>query len=254
MTAPPTLGLVLAGGLARRMGGGDKARIKIGGMSILQRVLACLMPQCSRVIINANGDPARFADTGLPVVADSVPDFAGPLAGILAGLDWAAANAPAVEWLVSVPGDCPFLPKNLVARLHDTRASSNVPLACARSGEWRHPVVGLWPVAIARGFAARTGRRKPAQDRAMDGAARHRHRRVADDADRPVLQRQYAEGRRAGRSYRRQISGCVTVLFALRRRQPRHHRAALGFKAFDCLAVFKRDIDVVDAAHQPVFA
>jgi molybdopterin-guanine dinucleotide biosynthesis protein A len=148
VTAPPTLGLVLAGGLARRMGGGDKARIKIGGMSILQRVLACLMPQCSRVNINANGDPARFADTGLPVVADSVPDFAGPLAGILAGLDWAAANAPAVEWLVSVPGDCPFLPKNLVARLHDTRASSNVPLACARSGEWRHPVVGLWPVAL----------------------------------------------------------------------------------------------------------
>ena len=79
MTAPPTLGLVLAGGLARRMGGGDKARIKIGGVSILQRVLACLTPQCSRVIINANGDPARFADTGLPVVADSVPDFAGPL-------------------------------------------------------------------------------------------------------------------------------------------------------------------------------
>ncbi len=148
MTAPPTLGLVLAGGLARRMGGGDKARIKIGGMSILQRVLACLMPQCSRVIINANGDAARFADTGLPVVADSVPDFAGPLAGILAGLDWAAANAPAIEWLVSVPGDCPFLPKDLVARLHDARAASNVPLACARSGEWRHPVVGLWPVRL----------------------------------------------------------------------------------------------------------
>lgn len=148
MTAPPTLGLVLAGGLARRMGGGDKARIKIGGASILQRVLACLTPQCSRVIINANGDATRFADTGCAIVADSVPDFAGPLAGILAGLDWAAANAPAIEWLVSVPGDCPFLPKNLVARLHDTRASSNVPLACARSGEWRHPVVGLWPVGL----------------------------------------------------------------------------------------------------------
>src|ERR1700733_1793681 len=148
MTAEKTLGLVLAGGLARRMGGGDKARIKIGGASILQRVLACLMPQCSRVIINANGDAARFADTGLSVVADSVPDFAGPLAGILAGLDWAAANAHAVEWLVSVPGDCPFLPKNLVARLHEARATSNVPLACARSGEWRHPVVGLWPVRL----------------------------------------------------------------------------------------------------------
>jgi molybdopterin-guanine dinucleotide biosynthesis protein A len=148
VTTPPTLGLVLAGGQARRMGGGDKARIKIDGASILQRVLVCLSPQCGRVIINANGDPARFADTGLPVVADSVPDFAGPLAGILAGLDWAAANAPAIEWLVSVPGDCPFLPKNLVARLHEVRATSNVPLACARSGEWRHPVVGLWPVRL----------------------------------------------------------------------------------------------------------
>jgi len=148
VTTPPTLGLVLAGGLARRMGGGDKARIKIGGASILQRVLACLRLQCSGIIINANGDPARFADTGLPVVADSVPDFAGPLAGILAGLDWAAQNAPAVVWLASVPGDCPFLPKDLVARLHDARAASNVPLACARSGEWRHPVVGLWPVKL----------------------------------------------------------------------------------------------------------
>jgi molybdenum cofactor guanylyltransferase len=148
VVAPPTLGLVLAGGLARRMGGGDKARIKIGGASILQRVLACLTPQCTGVIINANGDAARFADIGLPVVADSVPDFAGPLAGILAGLDWAAANAPAIEWLASVPGDCPFLPRNLVARLLEARATSNVPLACARSGEWRHPVVGLWPVKL----------------------------------------------------------------------------------------------------------
>ena len=148
MTAPPTLGLVLAGGLARRMGGGDKARIKIGGASILLRVLACLTPQSSRIIINANGDATRFADTGLPVVADSVPDFAGPLAGILAGLDWAAANAPALEWLVSVPGDCPFLPKDLVTRLNEARATSGVPLACARSGEWRHPVVGLWPVEL----------------------------------------------------------------------------------------------------------
>jgi molybdenum cofactor guanylyltransferase len=148
VASSPTLGLVLAGGLARRMGGGDKARIKIGGVSILQRVLACLTPQCSRLIINANGDTTRFGDTGCAIVADSVPDFAGPLAGILAGLDWAAVNAPNIEWLVSVPGDCPFLPKNLVTRLHDARAASNVPLACARSGEWRHPVVGLWPVSL----------------------------------------------------------------------------------------------------------
>ncbi len=148
MTIPPTLGLVLAGGLARRMGGGDKARISIGGATILHRVLARLVPQCSRVSINANGDPARFADTGLPVVADGVPDYAGPLAGILAGLEWAAATAPTIEWLVSVPGDCPFLPKDLIARLHEARIDAKMPLACARSGEWRHPVVGLWPVAL----------------------------------------------------------------------------------------------------------
>jgi molybdopterin-guanine dinucleotide biosynthesis protein A len=139
---------VLAGGLARRMGGGDKARIAIGGATILDRVLACLTPQCAQLLINANGDPARFADTRLPVVADSVPDFAGPLAGILAGLDWAAVHARPCEWLVSVPGDCPFLPADLVARLHAARIAANTPLACARSGEWRHPVVGLWPVAL----------------------------------------------------------------------------------------------------------
>ena len=148
MTTPPTLGLVLAGGLARRMGGGDKARIKIGGASILQRVLACLTPQCSRIIINANGDPARFADTGLPVIADSVPNFAGPLAGILAGLDWAAQNAPAIEWLASVPGDCPFLPNDLIARLHEARVAAKAPLASARSCQQIHPVVGLWPLSL----------------------------------------------------------------------------------------------------------
>ena len=142
------LGLILAGGLARRMGGGDKARIRIGGITILGRVLARLQPQCDRIIINANGDPVRFADTGLPVVPDSVPDFAGPLAGILAGLDWAAANAPDVANIVSVPGDCPFLPVDLVERLEGARAAEKLPLACARSGDWRHPVVGLWPVAL----------------------------------------------------------------------------------------------------------
>ena len=130
------------------MGGGDKARIRIGGRTILERVLARLAPQCSAVIINANGDPARFADTGLPVVPDSVPDFVGPLAGILAGLDWAAAHAPAVADVVSAPGDCPFLPHDLVVGLTAARRTDGLPLACARSGEWRHPVLGLWPVAL----------------------------------------------------------------------------------------------------------
>jgi molybdenum cofactor guanylyltransferase len=148
MTAKNTLSLILAGGLARRMGGGDKARIRIGNATILERVVARLTPQCSRIIINANGDPARFADTGLTVVADSIPDFAGPLAGILAGLDWTAANVPGCEWLASVPGDCPFVPRDLVTRLHEARTAAGVPLACARSGEWRHPVAGLWPVSL----------------------------------------------------------------------------------------------------------
>jgi molybdopterin-guanine dinucleotide biosynthesis protein A len=152
MTAPlpPTLGLVLAGGLARRMGGGDKARLEIGGISILDRVLACLSAQCTGIIINANGDRKRFADTGLTVVPDNVPDFAGPLAGILAGLDWLAAQDTGIEWIVSVPGDCPFLPDDLVEKLHLARVKmgAGVPLACARSGAWRHPVVGLWPLAL----------------------------------------------------------------------------------------------------------
>jgi molybdopterin-guanine dinucleotide biosynthesis protein A len=145
---PATLGLVLAGGLARRMGGGDKALIAIGGVAILDRVLGRLRPACTVIILNANGDPARFAGYGLPVIPDSVPDFAGPLAGILAGLDWAAAHAPDVAWIASTPGDCPFLPRDLVPRLHAARQSAGTPLACARSGDWRHPVVALWPVAL----------------------------------------------------------------------------------------------------------
>ena len=149
-SVPATFGFVLAGGLARRMGGGDKARLTVGGVTILDRVLATLSGQCTGIAINANGDPGRFADTGLPVVPDNVPDFAGPLAGILAGLDWLAAQDNGIEWMLSVPGDCPFLPDDLVERLHAARREmgTGVPLACARSGEWRHPVVGLWPLAL----------------------------------------------------------------------------------------------------------
>ena len=147
---PPTFGLILAGGLARRMGGGDKAKIEIGGVTILDRVLATLSGQCVGLAINANGDPERFADTGLPVIPDNVPDHPGPLAGILAVLDWLAEQDSGVEWMLSVPGDCPFLPDDLVERLHQARRKmgAGVPLACARSGEWRHPVVALWPLAL----------------------------------------------------------------------------------------------------------
>ena len=148
MSTSPTLGLLLAGGLARRMGGGDKPLRTIGGHSILAHVIERLAPQCDRLLVNANGDPARFADYGLPVVADSVPDFAGPLAGILAGLDWMAAHRPESKWLVSVAADTPFIPHDLVAGLHEAREAQGVPLACAASGGWTHPVIGLWPVRL----------------------------------------------------------------------------------------------------------
>ncbi|HKA74216.1 MAG TPA: molybdenum cofactor guanylyltransferase MobA, partial [Xanthobacteraceae bacterium] len=127
---------------------GDKALIRIGDKTILERVLERLNPACAGIVLHANGDPTRFAAFGLPVIADDVAGFAGPLAGILAGLDWVAAHAPHVEWLASAPGDCPFLPRDLVARLHAARSAAATPLACARSGDWRHPVVGLWQVAL----------------------------------------------------------------------------------------------------------
>lgn len=145
---PATLGLVLAGGLARRMGGADKPLIAIGGAPILDRVLARLAPDCVQMILNANGDAGRFASYRLPVVADDVPGFAGPLAGVLAGLDWAADNLPGIAFLASAPADCPFLPHDLVRRLHAARIAQGTELACAQSGGRRHPVVGLWPVAL----------------------------------------------------------------------------------------------------------
>jgi len=144
----PTPGILLAGGLARRIGGGDKAVRTIAGTTILERVITRLNPQCDGLVLSANGDPARFAHFGLPVVADSVPGFAGPLAGILAGLDWAAANRPDAVWVASVATDCPFLPRDLVARLHRARSEANAQLAVAASGGRSHPVIGLWAVSL----------------------------------------------------------------------------------------------------------
>ncbi|MBR0871790.1 molybdenum cofactor guanylyltransferase MobA [Bradyrhizobium tropiciagri] len=141
-------GVVLAGGLARRMGGGDKPMRQIAGRTILQRVIDRLAPQCSELIINANGDPARFAAFGLPVIADDVADFPGPLAGILAALDWAAANRPDAKWVLSAAGDCPFLPRDLVKRLDEARVAQQAELAVAASGDQTHPVIGLWSVRL----------------------------------------------------------------------------------------------------------
>jgi molybdopterin-guanine dinucleotide biosynthesis protein A len=148
--APATPGVLLAGGLARRMGGGDKPMRTIGGRTILDRVIARLAPQCDGLILNANGDPARFAAFGLPVIADTVRDFPGPLAGILAALDWTAANRPDVGWILSAAADCPFLPRDLVARLLRARIEQDAQLAVAASAGQTHPVIGLWSVALRK--------------------------------------------------------------------------------------------------------
>jgi len=146
--ASGSFGILLAGGLARRMGGGDKGLRSVGGTSILARVIAVMRPQCVGLVLNANGEPARFADLGLPVVADDVPGFQGPLAGILAGLDWIAAHHPDVRRAVTVPTDTPFLPADLVSRLETAREAANAEIATACSGGREHPVVTLWPVVI----------------------------------------------------------------------------------------------------------
>jgi molybdopterin-guanine dinucleotide biosynthesis protein A len=145
---PATPGVLLAGGLARRMGGGDKPMRTIGGRTILARVIARLKPQCDGLILNANGDPARFAAFGLPVIADTVENFPGPLAGILAALDWTAESRPDVGWVLSAAADCPFLPRDLVARLQQARIAQGAQLAVAASAGQTHPVIGLWSVSL----------------------------------------------------------------------------------------------------------
>ena len=140
-------GIVLAGGQARRMGGGDKCLRLLAGKPILAHIIARARPQVAALALNANGDPARFAEFGLPVVPDSIADFPGPLAGVLAGLDWAAASQPQASHGASFAGDAPFLPRDRVARLAAALAAGGE-LACAASGGRAHPVFGLWPVAL----------------------------------------------------------------------------------------------------------
>lgn len=142
------LGVILAGGLARRMGGGDKGLKTIGGRSILERILERLRPQVGGMIINANGDPARLSALGLPVVADAIEGFPGPLAGVLTGIAWARSHRPDISDIVTVPADGPFLPRDLVAHLIAARDAAGADLACAASAGRAHPVVGLWPVRL----------------------------------------------------------------------------------------------------------
>lgn len=148
MTAPPAV--ILAGGLSTRMGGGNKGLRLLGGETLLSRVVGRLAPQCGRLAINANGDAETFADYGLPVIADSFGGFAGPLAGVLAGMEWAAAEG--ADRVVSVSVDTPFLPTDLVHRLAEARGRSGVAVAASPDDAGRlrdHPTCALWPVALA---------------------------------------------------------------------------------------------------------
>lgn len=145
-------GLILAGGRSQRMGGGDKTLLTLSGTPMLAHVLERFAPQVGALAINANGDPARFAAFGRPVIADAVPDFAGPLAGVLAGLRWSASADPVATRMATVSGDTPFLPPDLVTRL--ATATSKNGIALAASGGNIHPVIGLWPIALAEDLAA----------------------------------------------------------------------------------------------------
>lgn len=162
------LGVILAGGLATRMGGGDKTLLSVGGESLLSRIIDRLEPQVAGLALNANGDASRFADTGLPVLPDSIEGFAGPLAGVLAGLDWAATQG--ADSIVTVAGDTPFFPCDLVPRLLLAAEGQPHPLALAatpRTGHEalksggkrvnRHPTFGLWPVALRDDLRAALG-------------------------------------------------------------------------------------------------
>jgi molybdopterin-guanine dinucleotide biosynthesis protein A len=142
-------GVLLAGGLSRRMGGGDKCLRDLAGKPMLAHVIERLRPQVGAMVINANGDPTRFADFGLDVVPDTVEGFAGPLAGVLAGMRWSAEHAPNARWIVTVSTDAPFLPLDLTQRLLEAAGGAPETIALAASGGDVHPVIGLWPVSLA---------------------------------------------------------------------------------------------------------
>jgi len=149
MSNSSVCGLLLAGGQSRRMGGGDKCLRRLGGQTVLARILHIVRPQVGPLVLNANGDGARFADYDLPVASDVVDGFAGPLAGVLTGLEWALANAPECQWLASFACDAPFAPRDLVSRFLAAVAKENADMACATSAGRDQPVFGLWPVRLA---------------------------------------------------------------------------------------------------------
>jgi molybdopterin-guanine dinucleotide biosynthesis protein A len=149
MSEPRVGGVLLAGGQARRMGGGDKCLLELAGRPMLAHAIERLRPQVSVLALNANGESGRFAGFGLPVMADVVEGFAGPLAGVLTGMDWLRRADPGAGWLVTAATDTPFFPADLVARLVDAAASAGAEVAFAASGGRTHPVFGLWRVSLA---------------------------------------------------------------------------------------------------------
>ncbi|MTH97538.1 molybdenum cofactor guanylyltransferase MobA [Roseibium sp. RKSG952] len=149
LAQPNILACILAGGQSRRMGGGDKTLLELGGKPMLSVILERLTPQVDTIVLNANGDPARFRDFGLPVEPDPVGGFAGPLAGILAGMNYARRQRGTITHVISVAADTPFFPKDLVKRLCDAVPQDQTVIALASSHEKLHPVFGLWPVALA---------------------------------------------------------------------------------------------------------
>jgi len=130
------------------MGGGDKCLRTLGGKPLLSHVIERIGPQVGALIINANGDAERFAAFGLPVAADVIEGFAGPLAGVLTGMEWAEAHAPEAEWVLTAPTDAPFLPRDLAGRLLQAIAAAGADIACAASAGRDHPVAGLWPIRL----------------------------------------------------------------------------------------------------------
>ncbi len=143
------VGVLLAGGQSRRMGGGDKSLNDLAGQPLLAHVVARARPQVGTLILNANGDPERFNEYSLPVVADTVEGFVGPLAGVLTGQEWARDNVPDAKWVVTMATDTPFFPTDLVTRFKAAIKENGADMVMATSGGNRHPVFGMWPVDLA---------------------------------------------------------------------------------------------------------
>jgi molybdopterin-guanine dinucleotide biosynthesis protein A len=138
--------IVLAGGRATRLGGGDKPLRTLGGRPMLAHILARLRPQVDTIALSANGDPGRFAEYRLPVLADAGRQ-SGPLSGILSGMRW--ADSAGYGCLLSVAGDTPFFPPDLAMRLGSATAAQPDHIAVASSHGHVHPVFALWPVSLA---------------------------------------------------------------------------------------------------------